>query len=371
MTFENWRSEFLLKCTNKGVSAAVLKLILPYLVPLPSVLNADSTQSEARKTLQDYISLTVSEKRIAEGRDALVLHASTFEKIEVEYSVDRYVVAAIWGLESNYGTVRGDVPVLSALATLAAQGRRRAMFEAQIFAALEIIGQGIKAPNQLRGSWAGAMGHTQFMPKSYLDFAVSAHEEQPDIWSNDPADALVSSANFLTCHGWRPDCPWGLQVHVPENSNFYDLRHLPAQDGSGWAALGLRGAGLMDATWLSKLVLPGGVHSAAFLVSRNFKALLRYNASPTYAIAVGHLADRFRGGSPLDFSNGADQHGLSFSEIQFIQTQLTFLGFDTKGADGFTGPNTEVAIEAFQIASGLPADGFAGLSLLARLQNKS
>ena len=202
MTFESWKSDFLRRAAAYGVSPAILTEVSPYLTTAQNSAQADMRQPEARKTLQSYIELTVSPARIAQGQAALQKHVEVFDQIEADYQVDRHVVAAIWGLESNYGSIRGDVPVISALATLAAQGRRAAMFEAQLLAAFEIVTRGIKSPDQMLGSWAGAMGHTQFMPKSYIDFAVSARNGRPDIWAEDPADALVSTAHFLVCHGW-------------------------------------------------------------------------------------------------------------------------------------------------------------------------
>ena len=243
------------------------------------------------------------------------------------------------------------------------------MFEAQLLAAFEIVTRGIKSPDQMLGSWAGAMGHTQFMPKSYIDFAVSARNGRPDIWADDPADALVSTAHFLVCHGWKPDVPWGRAVQLPEPADLHMLRHLPPRSQSGWARLGVHFMDDDQRTYDSKLILPGGVNSLAFVVSENFNSLLGYNNAQSYAIALGHLSDRLQGAPALHFPPGGDARGLTQAEMKFIQSRLTTLGFDTIGADGFTGPNTEIAIEAYQAAQHLPVDGFAGLSLLKRLQS--
>ena len=258
--------------------------------------------------------------------------------------------------------------MISALATLAAQGRRAPMFESQILAAFEIVSRGIKTPEQLLGSWAGAMGHTQFMPKSYIDFAVSANNGSPDIWAEDPADALVSTAHFLVCQGWKANLPWGTPTDVPETENLHGLRHLPPQSLSHWKALGVLPQRAVAMDYETRFILPGGGASLSFVVSENFDALLCYNNAPAYAIAVGHLADRLQGAPALTFPPGGDPRGLTQPEMQFVQSRLTELGFETLGADGFSGPNTEMAVEAFQAVQGLPVDGFVGLALLMRLE---
>ncbi len=369
MIFENWKSDFLIRATNNGVSSIILDQVYPFLTPSYSAAKADIIQPEARKTLQQYVEKAVSKTRVEEGLIYLSQHVEIFDRIETEYHVDRHIIAAIWGLESNYGVIRGNVPVISALATLAAQGRRAPMFEAQLLAAFDIVKRGIKSPDQMLGSWAGAMGHTQFMPRSYIDFAVSANTGIPDIWTENPADALVSTAHFLVCHGWKSDTTWGQVAYVPDTSDLHFLRHHPPQTPKNWEGLGILTASNSRSDYLGLLLLPGGAASLGFVVSENFNTLLHYNNSAAYAIAVGHLADRLQGGAPLTFPLGGDTRGLTQPEMQFVQSRLTELGFDTINADGFTGPNTEIAIEAFQIAQGLPVDAFAGLELLSHLQS--
>ena len=355
MTFESWKFDFLIRAADDGVPASILNQVSPFLIAATGVAQADMVQPEARKTLKHYVERAVSEKRVAQGRMFLAQHDVIFDQIESDYHVNRHVVAAIWGMESNYGSIRGDVPVISALATLAAQGRRTPMFESQLLAAFEIVTRGIKTPEKMLGSWAGAMGHTQFMPKSYIDFAISA-------------DALVSTAHFLVCHGWKDGLPWGTPTNVTETENRHSLRHLPPQSLTHWKSLGVlpQRAGTMD--YEARFILPGGFVSLGFVVSENFDALLRYNNAAAYAIAVGHLADRLQGAPALTFPPGGDARGLTQLEMQFVQSRLTELGFETLGADGFSGPNTEMAVEAFQAALGLPVDGFVGLALLRRLE---
>ena len=367
MTFESWKSDFLIRAADDGVPAAILNQVSPFLTSAAGAARADMAQPEARKTLQHYVERAVSDKRVAQGRMSLAQYDAIFDQIESDYQVDRHVVAAIWGMESNYGSIRGDVPVISALATLAAQGRRAPMFESQLLAAFEIVTRGIKTPEQMLGSWAGAMGHTQFMPKSYIDFAVSANNGRPDIWAEDPADALVSTAHFLVCHGWKGNLPWGTPTDVPKTENLHGLRHLPPQNLTHWNSLGILPQRAGAINYEARLILPGGVASLGFVVSENFDALLRYNNAAAYAIAVGHLADRLKGAPALTFPPGGDARGLTQPEMRFVQSRLTELGFDTLGADGFSGPKTEMAAEAFQATQGLPVDGFVGLALLRRL----
>ncbi|MDT1986044.1 MAG: lytic murein transglycosylase [Planktomarina sp.] len=369
MTFESWKTDFLRRALDGGVSSEIVNRVSPFLKSNSTVLKADMTQPETQKTLQQYVEMMVSETRISQGQAALLEYAKMFDQIEIKHKVDRHIVAAIWGMETNYGRIRGDVPVLSALSTLAYQGRRRSMFEEQLLAVFEIINQGIKSPNQILGSWAGAMGHTQFMPKSYIKFAVSAVNGEPDIWEDDPTDSLTSTAHFLICHGWTPKIPWGQVVYSSKSEGLGCLLKYDAQWVKDWKSLGVLSKNSNLENYIASLILPGGASSLAFLVSENFNSLLRYNNSPAYAISVGHLADRLQGGPALKFPPGGDPRGLSQSEIKFLQNQLTKLGFDTIGADGFIGPNTKKAIEAYQVAHNLPADGFASISLLKKLQS--
>ena len=369
MTFEHWKSDFLRRAVIGGISSEFVEQISPFLKFNLNSSQADMAQPETHKTLQQYVEVAVSELRIAQGQAALLKQKKVFDKIESKYKVDRHILVAIWGLETNYGSICGDVPVLSALSTLAAQGRRQPMFEEQLLATFEIISRGFKLPNQILGSWAGAMGHTQFMPKSYIDFAVSASSGEPDIWTDDPTDALASAAHFLICHGWKPTTPWGQVAYLSKDADLLFLRKHQPQQISNWESPGILSTEFKQANYIAQLILPGGASSLGFLVSENFKALLSYNNAPAYAIAVGHLADRLQGAPPLRFPPDGDTHGLSPSEIKFLQSQLTKLGFDTIGADGFIGPNTEIAIEAFQVTYDLPVDGFASISLLKKLQS--
>ncbi|MGB0799829.1 MAG: lytic murein transglycosylase, partial [Planktomarina sp.] len=316
-------------------------------------------------TLRQYLNICVSDVRINQGQLAMVQHQNTFDTVEQNYGVDRHIVAAIWGMETNYGKIRGSIPVLSALATLAHSGRRRALFESQLLAALDIVQRGIRAPNDMIGSWAGAMGHTQFMPTSYRDFAVSLNNGMPNIWSDDPGDALASTAHYLTCHGWVKDRPWGKQAIWGQNVDLHSARHSDAQSLADWTSTDVTPIGQAEGEFA--FILPGGIGAPAFLVTENYRALLAYNNAAAYAVAVGHLADRLAGGSDFEHSWNCDHRGLTQAEVQQVQIRLTALGFDTQGSDGFPGPNTSYAVEAYQVDQNLPVDGFVGLKLLTHL----
>jgi membrane-bound lytic murein transglycosylase B len=335
------------------------------------VVERDRRQNEFTKTIWDYLDTAVSDDRIANGQAALATHAATFDAIEARYGVDRHIVAAIWGLESAYGTFKGDVPTLSALATLAAEGRRAAMFEEQFISALRILEGGHVAPEGMLGSWAGAMGHTQFMPTSFITYAVDfTGDGRRDIWGDDPTDALASTAAYLAGFGWTNGQPWGVEVRVPPGFDYLLARDGNRQTTGAWATLGVRGLDgrVVPDHGPAQLLLPAGAQGAAFLIFRNFNVLERYNTADAYVIAVGHLADRLRGGPAIAGDWPRGDRALTFDERVEMQTLLTARGFDTLGVDGLVGPRTIAAIRAFQLDQGLPPDGYAPASLLERLR---
>lgn len=370
MTFDEWKSGFLDRATSI-VGADVVHTCAQYLVALEQPKAADATQAEARKTLRQYLDITVSEKRVAAGKIAMADHGAAFDKIEARFGVPKTIVAAIWGLETNFGQIRGDIPVLAALATLAHDGRRRTLFENQLLAAFKIVSLGHQQPDKMLGSWAGAMGHTQFMPTSYLDFACPFADGSADIWSDDPTDALTSTANYLAQHGWVQDVPWGVEVHSPDNLDLYSARHCEPKGLDAWAKLGVGPFENTQASAKFSFALPAGHLGPAFLMSQNYDAILRYNNAPAYAIAVGHLSDRLQGAAPFQTPWQGDQTGLTKDQVQSAQNALKVLGFDTQGADGFTGPNTTRAIEGFQQVHDLPVDGHLDHNLLNALLSLS
>ena len=340
----------------------------------PGVVDKDRNQNEFTKTLWDYLTTAVSDDRIRNGQTALADNAALFDQIEARYGVDRHVVAAIWGLESAYGSFRGDINLIEAMATLAYDGRRAAFFETQLIAGLRILQNGDTRPENLRGSWAGAMGHTQFMPTSYASFAVDfTGDGRRDIWGDDPTDALASTAAYLAGNGWITGQPWGIEITLPADFDYELANRAITKHPAVWAALGLRdiNGNRIDRDDFASILLPAGAQGAAFMIFTNFAVIERYNTADSYIIAVGHLADRLRGQPAIQHAWPVGDRALTFPERVELQERLTSAGFDTKGADGLIGPNTIAGIRGFQKANGLIPDGYANLRLLERLRSSS
>ena len=330
-----WVQRFRTRALSQGFSEDLVSSAFRGTGYLPGVVSRDRNQTEFSRTLEDYLSITVSDERVAKGRMAYARHRSTLEAIERDYGVDAGIIAAIWGVESNYGERRGDVPVVSATSTLAYDGRRGRFFESQLLAALSILQSGDVTPDDLKGSWAGAMGHTQFIPTSFLSFAVDfTGDGRRDVWSEDPSDALASTARYLSRNGWQSGLGWGGEV----SSGATEGRVIQPQAGG-----------------------------PRFSTTANFGAIKRYNNSDAYAIAVGHLADRIAGGPRLRGSFPPDENGMTKDDRIALQRRLTLRGFDPGGADGVIGSNTREAIAAYQAREGLPATGQPSLELLRRL----
>lgn len=366
----NWIAGFKDRALQAGISSATLDA-LEGAEYLPKVVHNDRHQNEFTKTIWDYLDKAVSENRITLGLNALKTHKDMLARIEATYGVDAEIVAAIWGLESAYGAVRGDVPTLHALATLAYDGRRGAFFEGELIAALKIIQTGDATDETLRGSWAGAMGHTQFMPSSWHAFAVDfTGDGKRDIWSDDPTDALASTAAYLAGKGWIKGAPWGVEITLPPGFDYDLTTERVKKPVAGWQALGVRlaGGGDLPDHGEASVLLPGGHRGAAFLIFQNFHVIESYNTADAYVIAVGHLADRLKGGGPIRAEWPRDERALSFDERVSLQKGLTAAGFDTGGIDAKMGPKTVAAIKGFQKARGMVPDGFPSLSVLKALQ---
>lgn len=335
--YDRWVAGFRTRARGQGFSDGLLDTAFRGTGYLPGVVERDRNQTEFTRTLEDYLSIAVSDERVAKGRAAASRHRSTLTAIENSFGVDANIVTAIWGLESFYGERMGDIPVVSATSTLAYDGRRGAFFEDQLIAALNILRQGDTTAPYLLGSWAGAMGHTQFIPTSYQAFAVDfTGDGRRDIWSDDPSDALASAAAYLARNGWQRNVAWGREVT------------------EGAAAAG-------------QIVQPqpGGPR---FATTGNFRVIKRYNNSDAYAIGVGHLADRIAGGPPLQTSFPPDAFGMTKEDRVALQRGLTAQGFDTGGADGVIGRRSREAISSYQAANGLQATGDPSLELLRRLR---
>ncbi len=366
-----WINGFRARAMQQGISAAVFDGAMTGLAYLPEVIKKDRNQNEFTKTIWDYLDTAVSDDRLASGKAALARHADLLARIEAAYGVDKEVVLAIWGLESAYGAVRGDTSTLQALATLAYDGRRAAFFEPELLAALKILQSGDVAALRMTGSWAGAMGHTQFMPTSYLALAVDfTGDGKRDIWSDDPSDALASTAAYLANYGWQKGQLWGVEVALPTGFDYTLSGERVKKPTADWQAIGIRtttGADLPD-HGAGSILLPGGARGAAFLIFANFQVIEKYNTADAYVIAVGHLADRIKGGPAIKAVWPRDLRALSFAERVEMQQRLLAAGFSPGGVDGKIGPLTIAAVKAFQTASGRVPDGYPSLDILNRLR---
>ena len=368
---QTWIAGFRGRALEKGISSAVFDTAMTGLDYLPDVIKKDRNQNEFTKTIWDYLDTAVSDDRLIAGKAALTKHADLLARIELAYAVDKEVVLAIWGLESAYGAVRGDTATVQALATLAYDGRRAAFFEAELIAALQILQSGDVAASKMTGSWAGAMGHTQFMPTSYLALAVDfTGDGKRNIWSDDPSDALASTAAYLASFGWQKGQLWGLEVTLPATFDYALSGERVKKLSADWQVLGIRaatGADLPD-HGAGSILLPGGARGAAFLIFDNFQVIEKYNTADAYVIAVGHLADRIKGGPAIQAVWPRDYRALSFAERVEMQQRLLANGFSPGGVDGKVGPLTIAAVKAFQTARGITPDGYPSLDILNRLR---
>lgn len=372
--FRTWIDQTLKpRAMGRMIGASVFDAAMADVAFLPEVLERQSNQKEFVIPIWEYLDIVASEDRIRNGRQALRKHRDLFNRIEQRFGVEPEIIAAIWGLESGYGVNRGTFTAISALATLAWRGRRTAFFEEELIAALRIIQAGhIDAP-RMASSWAGAMGHGQFIPSSFLDFALDFDGDgRTDIWGDRPDDALASIANYLKKHIWRRGQPWGYEVQLPEDFDYRLTGLEQVLSTEEWHEAGVRvgEGGRLPDYGPGSIVLPGGARGVALMVLRNFHVLLRYNRAEAYAIGVGHLADRIAGGRGFTATWPLDDTMLTRDEVREVQTRLTALGFDTQSVDGMRGPNTTRALRAFQAKEGLVADGFLTVTMLDELRKR-
>jgi lytic murein transglycosylase len=335
--FDAWVAGFKGRAASKGISTRTISTSFAQAGYLPDVIDRDRNQTEFSRTLEEYLAIAASDERVAKGRANYARYRDVLGQIESRYGVEAHVVTAIWGLESMFGERRGNVPVVSALSTLAFDGRRGAFFESQLIAALQILDNGDTTAARMTGSWAGAMGHTQFIPTSYLAYAVDfTGDGRRDIWEEDPTDALASTASYLARSGWQRGQAWG------------------GEEGSPGFASGTRR-------------IQPQVGGPVFAVGPNFNAIKRYNNSDSYAIGVGHLADRIAGAGPIRGGFPPDRYGFTADQRKQLQARLTAAGYDTGGTDGVLGSKSRAAISAYQQRNGLAVTGEPSLELLRRL----
>ncbi len=341
--------------------------------PDPAVLKLAQTQPEFTSTTSAYLEKAVTPIRIDTGKQMKVQEAALLSAIEKKYGVDRHILLGIWGMESNFGKDEGSMSVMRSLATLIYAGRKQDYAREQLIAAFRILQKGARTPANFTGSWAAAMGHTQFIPTSYLSYAVDwTGDGKKDIWGS-KEDALASTANYLAKAGWKSDRPWGWEVSLPKDFNKALIGRTKWRPVSEWMKLGIKPAsgGDFDAKQADAFVMiPQGIDGPAFLVTKNFMAIMDYNQSHSYALAVGHLGDRIRGGGPFVGSWPEINVDLTFAQRVDLQKRLSRLGFETGGSDGRFGARTYEAIIAYQKSAGLPLDGKPSLKLLEHMQSK-
>ncbi|UWQ18578.1 lytic murein transglycosylase [Jannaschia sp. M317] len=369
--FASWLDGFRARAEAQGIRPATVDSALADIRFLPDVIRRDRSQNEFTKTLWAYLDTAVSDLRVTNGRRALARHAKTLSAIEARHGVPAEIVVAIWGLESSYGAVRGGTSTLSALATLAFDPRRAEFFEQQLLDALRILDAGDTSAARLRGSWAGAMGHTQFMPTSFLAHAQDwTGDGRRDIWGDDPRDALASTAAYLAANGWIAGLPWGTEVTLPDGFDYRLTGERVTRPTADWQTLGVRATtGSLPGTDALSIRVPAGHEGAAFATTANFRVLETYNTADAYVIAVGHLADRIAGGPPIRAGFPRQDRALTFEERVEMQRLLADRGFDPEKFDGLVGPLTLDAIQRWQAATGLVPDGYVDPDLLARLRD--
>jgi membrane-bound lytic murein transglycosylase B len=367
--YTRWLADFRREALRQGIRGAVFDRTMSPIRPNMAVLQRESNQPEFSRPIWEYLDSAVSDSRIRNGQAMLQQHRALLDQIEARYGVEREVVVAIWGLESAYGALRGRDPILPSLAALAMHSRRAGFYQQQLIGALQIIQAGDTDPAHLTGSWAGAMGHTQFIPTSYLSYAVDfTGDGRRDIWSDDPADSLASTAAYLSRHGWARGQPWGLEVRVPEGFN--PRLANSSQSMQVWRSAGVVpvAGGALPSSGEATLLFPAGSHGPAILALSNFRVIKRYNNADAYAIAVGHLADRLRGAGPIRAAWPRDDRPLGRREREELQTLLRQAGFYDGAIDGRIGQGTLSAVRDWQASRGLAPDGYVSFAMLQRMR---
>jgi len=367
-SFADWVVELRSEAKSKGISDKTLDASLSDLQPIPRVIELDRRQPEFTWTFRKYMGKLVNQVRIDKAKVKLADNSKLLNEIGTKYGIQPRFLVAFWGLETDFGRLaEGYFPTIAALATLAHDGRRSAFFREQLLTALKIIDQGHISVERMKGSWAGAMGHFQFIPTTFDAYATDYDGDgKIDIWANQ-ADAYASAANFLTSVGWKGDEIWGREVVLPDGFDFNLADMKVKKSLADWQALGVRrvgGAKLPGIDMTASIVAPAGASGPAFLVYGNFRTIMNWNRSIFYALAIGQLADRMVGLPKFTTLGPEGGRGLKHAEGQELQQRLTDLGFDTGGVDGVVGPKSREAIRLFQRAKGLVPDGYPSLQLL-------
>jgi lytic murein transglycosylase len=367
--FADCTRELRAEALAKGITAPTFDKAMKGVEPDPSVLDAMQAQPEFETPVWEYLARLVDDRRIAEGRARLEKWSDVLDRIERDFGVDRHIVVAVWGVESDYGRIMGQRSLVRSLATVSCMGERQKFFRGELLATLEILQKGDVKPEALRGSWAGAFGHTQFMPSTFQRMAVDFDGDgKRDLVGSVP-DALASVANFLRTSKWKPGEGWGYEVKLPASYDGPSGRH-QRRPLEAWRKAGIT---RVDGTPLqtdgeAALLLPAGTRGPAFMVFPNFDAIHAYNRSESDALAIAHLADRLRGGAPIAGAWPTDDPILSRTERKELQQLLIARGLLEGDADGIVGSRTIAAVKAFQSSAGMPPDGYASARVLKVLR---
>ncbi len=371
--FAAWVEGYREHAAAEGIDAVTLAAAFDDVRFQPRIIELDRSQPEFSRPVWAYLDTAVSDQRVRQGRAKLDDHRDAAMRAENRYAVPAEILTAIWGVESNYGSYFGHFSTIDALATLGFEGRRQDFARRELLAALEILQSGDIDREHMRGSWAGAMGHTQFLPSSFLSYAVDADGDgRRDIWGS-VDDVMASTAYYLEQAGWRAGQPWGVEVTLPDDFDYAQSELAVRHSSDEWRSQGVRARG---DTWPSfdeaSVIAPAGVRGPAFMVGPNFRVIMRYNASTSYALAVAALAERIAGGDGIQGDWPRDLEPLSRTQVKEMQRRLNALGFSTGGApDGIVGPNTRRGLREFQRSQDMTPDGFPTHALLDRLRDAS
>lgn len=356
---------------NTGVSGSTYDRYTQNLAPDYSVIDKLNYQPEFSTPIWDYLSGLVDEERVQLGQQKLAQHRDVLNRVAATYGVPAETVVAVWGVESNFGDISGSYPLLQALGTLSCEGRRQGFFRGEFFTTMRILQRGDLSEQQMKGSWAGAFGHTQFMPSTYDELAVDFDGDGRRDLVSSTTDALASTANFLKKRGWQTGMPWGFEVRIPEGMSIAGESRRNKKALSSWVSRGVVRAdgtaliqGNLSESSAAGLMAPAGANGPLFLVFKNFDAIYSYNAAESYALAIAHLSDRLQGGGGFSKTWPTDDAGTSRAERREIQQFLINRGYDIGSVDGLIGDKTRQAIRQEQIRLGLSPTGRAGQQIL-------